>query len=218
MMNIIRDMPDWMTGTAIAGLGWFGFCYSTLTERKMEEEVRTNVMPACIKQLEAEQEKFLTRLTRDASERRKIEVGRLQDRIRSRENRLSEIIGDKELYAQTHDSVCRQLGAFCVVLPDYSGVLPGKEEIQKAKAEIASLRAELDAIPPIILPRAPQSELLSTCTCAAIQSLAGKRTDYALSLASFRLFSPEGITSSKKDLAQTLRFDACGKPSWESLS
>ncbi|MEL7128227.1 MAG: hypothetical protein AAGK23_01650, partial [Pseudomonadota bacterium] len=93
-------------------------------------------------------------------------------------------------------------------IADFEGI---QADIQRAKDSIANL-------PPISLPRLPDSELMGTCACASLEALAGRRADYAVSLASFRLITPERVASAKDDVSRTLRFSACGSKPWENLS
>ncbi|MCI4646050.1 MAG: hypothetical protein MRY64_14810 [Hyphomonadaceae bacterium] len=98
-----------------------------------------------------------------------------------------------------------------------SAGLPTQEDLNAIRTQINEAKAALANLRPISLPRVPSEELRQTCTCAMMQSLGSKRTDYAISLASFRLITPKAVTSAKSDMAHALRWDGCGAKPWEEL-
>ncbi len=218
MFHLIKELPEPVMGVSIAALGWFGFCYGVLSPRVMEADKEISVFPACIEELNAAQDQILARLTKDGGEERARTIEPIKNRIASKEAQIFEIEEKRKYLKTTRDTICQDLGPFCNYFPDYSQSLPSAAEVKKMRAELNKLKSNLDNLPPISLPKAPDSELLATCTCASAQAIAGKRSDYTISLTSFRLIQPASITKAKSDMSAILKIDGCGKPSWEKLS
>ena len=215
MIGQLDKIPEPILGASLAALGWLGLCYTALTPRILETESQ-NVIPACMAQLEAEQDDALETMTRRAENGRQRIVDRLEGEISQKAAKLKEL-ETLSRTARTYSGLLGQSG-LSLLAPQLELPEPKPEDLAALRKSIRGARAAIQNLPPISLPRAPDSELLKTCTCAAMQSVAGKRTDYAISLASFRLIEPEAISQTKADMSEALRINACGTPSWERLS
>lgn len=216
MFGPLKDIPEPILGGAVAASLWVAVCYAALTPRILDAEVENNIMPACMAQLKAAQETALNRAVKQAEEERAYEVEKAERDIRVIENTLREIIQKKGGLEKLEQEMCKT--GICGMFRAHIDALPSNEKLQDMDATITRKKEQLaQLLSPISFPRTPDGEIAKTCTCAAMQSLSGKRMDYAISLASFRLIEPKSISQTKSDLRDALRFDACGKPSWESL-
>lgn len=215
MIGILKDLPDWATGSVAAGALWFSGAYGVLAPRAMEADVERDVLPSCVEQLEAEQDRVLARETEYREEERTRKIDEASRQLRARERDLREIesaiMQARTLQGMMDDS---GIGMF---MPRVDHALPSAKDLERAKAQVAQAREALTNIPEITLPRLPSSALMETCSCAALETLAGRRTDYAISLASFRLVNPSSIASVKSDMTQALRWNGCGGKPWEQL-
>ena len=218
MMKILRDMPDWMTGAAVAGLGWFGVCYTALAPRAMDGVVETEIIPSCTSALAQEQDAALAQAEKRALSEREQTVQRLQRSIAAKR-------GDLRLhdYARSeYERVNRALGGIVDMglFPDLTQTLMSDEEVRDTKAALERQTAQLNNLPAIELPRVDAAGLAQTCGCAAAGVMNSARTEYAVSLASFRLVTPDEISTLKDDVSRSLRYSgsACGSKPWENLS
>ncbi len=55
IFDLLEKTPDALLGTIAAGCLWFGFNHAVLAERAMKEVVQREVIPACIGQLERDE-------------------------------------------------------------------------------------------------------------------------------------------------------------------
>ncbi len=214
MVGLVRDLPDWAVGILIACLGWFMAAYM-LAPRAMEAEASEKVVPSCLEKLEAEQERALAEATERAEEERNSKISELKRLIARKESSLREVEALVSQYRQM-SGLLRQNG-LGFVMPDVSGSLPTQEELDALRAEVRDAKRILANIPEINLPRMPSGELMETCTCAAMETLGSRRTAYAVYLASFRQIAPQSMSNIKSDVANILRWDACGDKPWEAL-
>ena len=214
MMGWLRELPDGALGVMVAGAAWFGTAY-WLSDRAMVAEASETLLPSCVSQLEDEQERALSRASEHAEQDRANKVDDLQSNIRRKESRLRDLRATLNQYREfSHLYNGSGLGAL-VQMP--MAGMPTEDDLKAAEAEIANLKAALTKLPSISFPRVPSRELRETCTCAMMEALGDKRTDYALSLASFRLIAPQAVTSAKSDMASALRWDACGAKPWREF-
>ncbi|MEL6857410.1 MAG: hypothetical protein AAFO74_03425 [Pseudomonadota bacterium] len=207
----LHDIPDWATGVLAASAAFYGFCYLALAPRVIADETN-DALPLCIQSLEIEQERFLSDIERGKTKERDAEVESIQRKINAKRAWVNEVRRKSQAYRDLRRALPLGLG------PDVSAALPTQKDLADAEAEIAKLKTRLANLPQISLPRAPESELLTTCTCAVMASMGGQRADYSLHLASFRLVKPEALSNTQKVVGDALRWDQCGTPSWEAFS
>ena len=204
----------------MAVTAWFGVSYAFLAPRALEHDVRQDIVPECALELKGKQEIAVA----DALERAK-EAARYarEDAIRKlrvRQNQLRSSMGEfiaLDQLNQVYDN--SGLGA----LLDSFGMRPNIPV-----PEVADIQAEIDAISQrihhlkipekISIPKAPNIELVKACMCAAGETVAGKRSAYAVSLASFRMVQPEKLLNLKSDMAAVLNTNICNAKPWEHLS
>ena len=221
MMGLIRELPDWATGGVTAGAIWFGVSYVVLAPRAMDEE-QEKAMPPCIEQLESEQERAIADATERATDRWESEQRSKLSEIAREERNLRELRSQVDAYEMTSGAIMSSplgdlLGATGVQMPRMPNV-PSSADVRRMQQDIRRARAAVERqIPEIDFPRVPRAELMQTCACATLKALAGKRTDYAMSLASFRLIGTEKISNTRSDFAGFLRWDGCGDKPWEDL-
>lgn len=213
MISFLKDLPDWMMGTALAGSAWFAAAYGVLTPRAMENGLQAEVYPACMAQLEAEQTAALEGKTKVATREAEYARDEALSAIRTRLSDLAELeqkVSAYELVLKTY----RESGlGMLVPLPDMA--MPSREEIEAQKKDLLKKAAAIDLPVAISFPPAPSSALMKTCACAAATAIAGKRTSYAISLASFRLVSPAEVSGVKGAVMGALKTDVCGAKPWE---
>ncbi len=178
--------------------------------------MQSDMLPACMKQLKAEQEAVLETALYNAQQKRVENIDRLERRIKHTAEKLYEQEATNAITGM-YKGLAREYGIDKLV-PQLEYLRPNTDEVNALKSEIAKAKARLNSLPQISFPRVPDSEILTTCSCAAVQTMSGKRMDYAISLASFRLIEPEAVTQTKKDMEALLQADACGKPAWEHYS
>jgi hypothetical protein len=213
MISFLKDLPDWMMGTALAGSAWFAAAYGVLTPRAMENDLQAEVYPACMEQLEAEQTAALEDKTKAATREAEYARDEALSAIRTRLSELMQIENELAAATAVKDMLDR------TGLPDILGLpeiaLPSREEIEAEKAKLLQKAAAIDLPVAISFPPAPSSALMKTCACAAATAIAGKRTSYAISLASFRLISPAEVSGVKGAVMGALKTDVRGAKPWE---
>lgn len=216
MIGWIKDLPDWSIGALLGGAAWYGVSYAALAPRAMENDLVSEVYPACMAQLGADQESALSkaedRKRSDAEYERKEALKTLH----KREADLSEMKTQLSYYNSMRRTYRDSgLGAL-IPLPQVE--VPSAADIERSENALRKQRAALKLPIVINLPRAPSAALMKTCSCAALQALTGARSDYAVSMASFRLIAPTDVSSLKQDVAQVIRVKSCGDHPWEKLS
>ncbi len=216
MMNGLHNLPDWMIGTSIAALAWFGLCYVELAPRALANEVEENTVPLCVEQLELDQSRTLSRLYDDRTRERESRTEQIQNKIRIASDRLRQMRGAVDTWNDYQDML-NQSG-LSMFIPTPQGAVPTQSELNAAQEEIDAARNVLANLPEITLPQMPSSEVAAICSCAALQAFAGERKNYALSLASFRLLSPSDVGDAQDRLSQVLNWTGCGEKTWETLS
>ncbi len=215
MIGWIKELPEPLVGAVIGGAAWFGIGYAVLAPRAMENDLVRDVYPACMEQLEAEQ----TRAIDKATERKRsnVENARAEKRreLLTRQAELGEVEKQLEIYQSMKGALDSSgLGVFTPnILPPVE--LPSPADVERMQKNVAQGLAALQLPIEVSFPRVPSEEVMKTCMCAGLQAVAGERTNYAISMASFRLVSPTGISSVKQGVAETLRMKSCGKPVWE---
>lgn len=213
MIGLIKDLPDWMMGAALAGGAWFAAAYSFLAPRAMEDALQGDVYPACIAQLDAEQTIALDEAVKSATREAEYARDEALRAVRARLSVLAEV--EKELSA--YEMVRKLYGdsglGMLVPMPDIK--LPSRAEIEQEQSALRQKIAAIDLPITISYPRVPTAALMKTCACAAATAVAGKRTSYALSLASFKLISPAEVSGVKGAVFDALKTDVCGAKPWE---
>lgn len=215
MFGPLRDLPEFLTGGLIAAAAWYGVSYVILAPRAMSEDAEAKFVPACLEQLESEQDRALSEAGDLKERERANRVSDLRRTIRSRTRQIREA---QTAMAQ-YRAVRRQFRAsgLDALLPPPPPDILTEEDIASLQQEVTEAETALNSLPPITLPRLGSDELAGTCACAAIEGMAGRRADYALSLASFRIVTPESVSAAKNDVSRAVRFSACGSRPWEDL-
>lgn len=217
MIGWIKDLPDWTIGLALGGAAWFSVGYAVLAPRAMENDLVRDVYPACLSQLESEQANAIEQATQQKErdiENRRAEATRI---LKIRQRELREAKTQIDLYGSITRTFNESgLGAIVPnVLPKVD--VPSRGQVERLEREVAEKLKAINLPVEISFPRAPSEDLMKTCACAGIQAVAGQRTNYAISVASFRLISPAEISSLKQKTAEALRVKSCGEPAWESF-
>ena len=216
MIGFLKDLPDWSVGALLGGAAWFSVGYAVLAPRAMENDLVADVYPDCVAQLEEEQEHTLSRAEDRARRNAKYETEDAMRTLRARASELHQKRIELRYYHEAKRGLCST--GICELMPmALPEVNLSVDDIDRELSVIRKKTAALDVPFDIELPRAPSEELLKTCYCAAMQALAGKRTNYAISMASFRLISPTEISSVKQGVAEALRLKSCGTQPWERV-
>lgn len=203
MLATLRDLPDGAIGLMAAGTLHFALCYVVLAPRAMEAHFEKAITPQCIAMLSAEQDAAISRAQRDDAERRNRAQGEL--------SRLDQqIMAVEQMYQLNQKSGFASLmGAMGIPAPAL-----GANQLSMLKQKSNNLREALNRAPDFSHLRANASDLARTCSCAAMQAAAGKRTSYAISLASFRLIEPSEISQTTQGALRIAQGSACGAPAW----
>ena len=213
MMSLIRELPEWASGLLTAAAIWLAIVYTTLTPRVVEAEIKNNLMPQCVRQLEQEQSSFLRRLTRERKDERGQKIEQAKRHIRIQAQELKKMHAAREAYdllKKVYDD-----SGLSALIPVPTAGFPTDEEIANIKQDIQSAKVFLQSLPPISVPSAPRGELVKLCSCAALSNMASKRTDFTISLASFRMITPEGLSNTRQEISQTMNWKGCGQKPWK---
>lgn len=212
-LSLIREIPDWGIGT-ITGMGMWGFfAFNTLAPRAMENDQQQEIIPACFAQLRQDEgqaiDHHITKLTREARREMDYRRTRIEDELDEALEELAEI----EVTGMAIEHYNSTPLAMLAPLPDFNlSADPLKKRIAAFEEEIASLR-----VPDFEVPKAPSSEVMEACGCSVSIAFGGAQMAYGLSLASFRIWTPEEMTHAKSGWADILQTDKCGQRSWEAL-
>ncbi len=216
MINFIKDLPDPVVGCAAAGAAWFGVCYAFLAERAMNNDLEEDVYPVCIAQLDDEQTIAIDEAVRRAAEKAESARSQAMRELRERQSELAEARNQLSYY-ESMRRMYRDSGLGDLFpIPDID--VPTVDEVDAMQRNVSERMQALNIPINIDYPRVPKPELLKRCACAATTAVAGKRTSYSISLASFRLVSPSDVSSLKSDVSQAVNLDICGQKPWENLS
>lgn len=203
MLTTLRDLPDGAIGLMAAGTLHFALCYGVLAPRAMEAHFQSEVVPRCTAMLSAEQDDAISRAQEADAKNRKQALGELR--------RFESQIAAYERMQRLH----QQSG-----LGDLMGSLGmpmqslGASELAALKQKANALRSALNGAPDFSHLRANAAQLAKTCSCAAMQAAAGKRTSYAISLASFRLFEPSEVSETTQGALRVAQGNSCGDLAW----
>lgn len=217
MIGLLRELPDYAFGGAAAAAVWYGAVYATLAPRAMDNDLQADVYPACLSELKADQERTLSKA--EERERRRLESQR--ENIRRELNAKLGELSQAKIEVQSYSAIKRTYdqSALTKLIPNVLPRIdvPSVSEIEAIEKTIRAKRQALSQKIDIKLPRAPSDQLLHACVCAGQVALTGKRNSYALSLASFRLVSPDSIASLKSSVSEIIRADACGTLPWKAV-
>lgn len=212
MLSILKDMPDWMVGTMMAGGAWFGICHSVLAERAMGDDIDQRVTPSCVATLRAEEAKAIDarveRLTKNAMR----DLERQRDGLVSEDNRLLEQEQEIRAVNQSIELMNKSPLGQLMHFPDM-GLNP--EMIARRRASIQRQITALK-LPTFDIPPVPDAAVLKTCACATADAMGSKQSAYAISLATFRIWNPEEIKTFGADVTKSLSTDVCGPKPWET--
>lgn len=205
MIAFLKDLPDGGLGVLAAGTAHLALCFGILAPRAMEAHLDEVVAPPCIEMLQAEQERAIERARAGENEKR--------ERATRELNRVERELGAYRQVAQTYDQtglsdLFRGLG---IASPSDS-----LKQLEHMQAQADRMRAALSQAPDFSHLELPSSELVKTCSCAALKAAAGSRTSYALSLASFRLIEPEDITRVGDAAMSIAAGSTCGQIPWRN--
>lgn len=205
MLSFFRDLPDGALGLMVALALHFGLCYVVLAPRAMEAQLESEVTPVCTASLSAEQDRALSEAQQEDAQTRsraRLELGRLETQL----NAFQQV---SDLYRQS--GINDLLGSFGVSTQTVSS-----EEIAALRRQAEGLRSILNRAPDFSALQASATELLQTCTCAALQAAAGKRTSYAISLATFRLVEPDDVSGVTDATLRAAGGSSCGELPWRN--
>lgn len=215
-MRWITDLPDFAVGGVMAASVWFGACYAVLAPRAMDNDLETDIYPACKAQLGDEQDKRIEtavkRLREDAEDAKSYAVNEIERKLRDLQQSKIELEG-YEILRKTYcgTGICDLIP---MTMPDLGYSM---DDLVRREKRLLARLSEVNIPVNISLPKVPSAALLERCTCAAQTLLTGKRTDYAMSLASFRMIDPKSITGFKSSVAKVAKTDTCGAVPWENL-
>ena len=205
MMSVVRDLPDGTFGLILAGACHFAVCYTVLAPRAMEAHLNAEVTPICTATLAAEQNRALEN-AREEDSRARLRTQRELGRVETQLNALEQVT-----------SVYEQSG-----LNDLFGAL-GVPTQSISNGDLAALRAQADqmrsvlqSVPDFSHLTASAGQLLQTCSCAAFQAVAGQRTSYAISLATFRLIEPAEVVGVTDATLRAVGGSSCGQLPWRT--
>lgn len=203
MFATLRDLPDGAIGLMAAGTLHFALCYGVLAPRAMEAHFEKAVTPQCTAMLSAEQDAAISRAQRDHAEKRNRALGEL--------SRIDQQIAAREQLHRLNDK-SGLTGLMSAM--GFPATAIGTGDLPALKQQASLLRDALNRAPDFSHLRADTSALARTCSCAAMQAAAGKRTSYAISLASFRLIEPSEISQTSQGALRIAQGSACGAPAW----
>lgn len=220
MYQLMKDVPDWMMGCTIAGAAWFGVSYGVLAPRAMDRDKVQAIVPECAMDLEQKQNIHVAdalATAKEAARYAKEETAR-KLRIRQRELRgqLAEANALRQVMSINEGSGLNDLlGALGmpVTIP-----IPNMASIQNDLDSVTRRLQDLRLPENISIPKAPRLELVQACVCAAGEAIAGKRTAYAISMASFRTITPDKLLTVKADLNTAFDTNICNAKPWENYS
>lgn len=220
MYQLLKDVPDWMMGTMLAGAAWYGVSYTVLAPRAMERDKVQEIVPECALQLDGEQDIYVTDALKRAKEAAQYAREESIRNFRVRQNQLRSSMGEMMAIDQLNQVYDNSgLGD----LLDSFGMrpnipVPDVSDIQREINDISGRIRALNVPEKITIPKAPRLELIKSCACAAGEAIAGKRSAYTISMASFRTVRPEKLITLKSDVTNVLNANTCGPKPWENLS
>lgn len=214
MIGLLREIPDWGVGALLGGTAWFGAAYSVLAPRAMENDQQTEIIPACFAQLREDEgvaiDQHVRELTSEARREIAHRTSQIDDELAGLFEQLAKIEVTNSSVEYYNSTPLAQLAP----MPDFGlSAAPVKGQIKALQDEVASLR-----LPTFDIPRAPSEEVMTACGCSVSIAMGGAQMAYGLSLASFRIWTPEEMTEAKSGWADILQTEKCGSRSWESLS
>jgi len=204
MFSTLKDLPDGAIGIAAAACLHFTMCYTVLAPRAMEVQFEEEVTPSCMAMLQGEEDRAIADARQDDAKAR--------DKARRELNQLEQKLNAyDQLKGLSRDSGLEELMKLFGV-PDYG---PSQTDIAALRRAADDMRTALRSQPDFSHLRASASQVMQTCSCAALQAAAGKRTSYAISLASFRLIEPEEISNVSDTALRFAKGSACaGQLPW----
>ncbi|MEL7202115.1 MAG: hypothetical protein AAGK25_11020 [Pseudomonadota bacterium] len=220
MYQLMKDVPDWIMGTAIAGAAWFGVSYGVLAPRAMERDKVQEIIPECALELDQKQNIHVADALAKAKEAARYAKEETARKLRLRKNALEAKLAEAEAFAQVN-RINQQSG-----LSDLMGALRmpmafPSFDVDEIRSELGSVRHQLRNLrlpETISIPKAPRLELVQSCVCAAGEAIAGKRTAYTISMASFKTITPDKLLTVKTDLNTAFDTNICNAKPWENYS
>ncbi|MEO0612472.1 MAG: hypothetical protein AAFY83_04045 [Pseudomonadota bacterium] len=207
-------------GTALAGAAWYGVSYTVLAPRAMEQDKVQEIVPECAIDLEAKQNihvaNALTQAKQAAIYAKEETARKLRVRQRDLRGQLAEASAlNQVMQINQQSGLSDLLGA--LGMPT-SIPIPNTDHIEGELNRIAGRLRDINIPETISIPKAPRLDLVKSCVCAAGEAIAGKRTAYTISMASFRTITPEKLLNVKSDLNNAFETDICNAKPWESYS
>ncbi|MEM9840247.1 MAG: hypothetical protein AAF830_13970 [Pseudomonadota bacterium] len=213
MLSIIRDLPDWVSGSAVAVGVWGVICYSTLAPRVLEQEIDTKVTPSCVAALRTQEKGAIDAKIARMKEAAEYDLAQERRRLESEDRRLASVFAEAKAVEMAtemfNDSALGQL----IDIPTIPSI--GSEAVEKKRSAIRDELSGLKLPEFHILP-VPDAEVLNTCACATADAIGGQQTAIAIHLASFRIWTPDEIKTLGSDVTKVLAGNQCGPKPWES--
>ncbi|MEM1344393.1 MAG: hypothetical protein AAGI34_07400 [Pseudomonadota bacterium] len=197
MLSLIKELPDWALGSALAAGLWTGVCYTVLATRALEAEARERLAPACLSLLDADEEARI-----DAA---RAEHAEAQARTRAALDKARrKLVAAEQLDGLMEESGLGALfGGLGVAVPATA------QSVEVLRARIAAAERQLTLPPDLAGVSLPSAEKARLCRCAALDALAGQRTTTALSLAAFRLIGPAELGAVTGSVRGIVRSGVC---------
>ncbi|MEM8773149.1 MAG: hypothetical protein AAGD92_16005 [Pseudomonadota bacterium] len=215
MINILRELPDWAFGTALAGTGWLAVCYGVLADRALDDHLQSDLAPACFATLKADQDETLVAAEERLRAKARRERRQLRKKIEHKRAELRELEIQHALYQTLKQQYERSNLSEIIPIPLPEMVSPA--ELENLRAIIARAEKILKEPVTVTLPRMADEEIRTQCLCAAIARLGDAKAQQALSLASFRLVPITQVTAAKTALANAVQINACSPLPWREL-
>jgi len=218
MLQLLRELPDWALGLGTGVIAWYGLAYTVLAERALERDVKEKATPTCLSQLQSDQNKTRARVkehrTAILTEKKLTALNALRGEL----TQLKALSLKLELVEQANDIV--KDTAIGNMLKTYMPMaqIPSTDEIAKRSEQLEKTISEWENVSiNLTFPEASLEQIQATCSCAITQAIVGEKTNYAISLASFRIIAPTEISNIKNSVADVLNVKGCGEQPWESF-
>ncbi|MEM1379507.1 MAG: hypothetical protein AAGH41_02675 [Pseudomonadota bacterium] len=212
MLSILRDIPDWGVGVLAASGTWYGVCHSVLADRVLQSDVDARVTPSCMATLRAQEADAIDAKIAHLKRNAEYELGRERDRLRTEDRRLLSLQGEAQAVEMTTQMINQSSLGMLFQIPDL-GI--SADVVQERRDRLQDQMDRLK-IPEFTIPPVPDAEVLKTCACATADAIGGKRTAYAISLATFRIWEPDEIKRLGSDVTKVLSGGQCGPKPWEA--
>ncbi|MEM1346635.1 MAG: hypothetical protein AAGI34_18910 [Pseudomonadota bacterium] len=197
MLSLIKELPDWALGSALAAGLWTGVCYTVLAPRALEAEARERLAPACLSLL-------------DANEGGRIDAARAEHaEVQARTRAALDKARRKLAAAEQVTNLMEESGLGALFGGLGVAVPTTGPSLETLRTRIAAAEQQLALPSDLAGVSLPSTEKARLCRCAALDALAGHRTATALSLAAFRLIGPAELGAVTGSVRGIVRSGVC---------